>query len=69
MHVVCGLNALRLAHTMRLRLRFSLTYATKISHYFIDNNVKIFTKTQIYSVKGPLEIKKYSRTSRLRPLF
>ena len=43
---------------MRLHLHCTLIFAAKISHHSIDNNVKIFTQTQIqtHSVNGPLEV-------------
>ena len=39
---------------MRLRLRFTLIFAAKISHHSIDNSDK-FTQTQMHSVNGPLQ--------------
>ena len=43
----------RLVYTMRMRLRFTLIFAAKISHHSIDNNVNIFTQRQMHSVNGP----------------
>ena len=36
---------LRTAYNMRVRLRFTLIFAARISHHSIDNNVKMFTQT------------------------
>ena len=42
---------------MHLSLRFSLIFAAKVLHQSIDNNVKIFTRTQAHNVNESLPLK------------